>query len=145
MTVTYTSQLILSYSELAYNYEDHVFTNVAGMQMPLKLIYVGKAVTKPSTDNFYWINRIIGALADAHFAENASNVERYQIKINNKMNEMINKFDEEYANAKDKEAFFEKANQEISDFVEKETLDYLDKVLFTSSCLMKNGFSRSDA
>ena len=107
--------------------------------------YVGKAVTKPSTDNFYWINRIIGALADAHFAENASNVERYQIKINNKMNEMINKFDEEYANAKDKEAFFEKANQEISDFVEKETLDYLDKVLFTSSCLMRNGFSRSDA
>ena len=61
------------------------------------------------------------------------------------MNEMINKFDEEYANAKDKEAFFEKANQEISDFVEKETLDYLDKVLYTSSCLMKNGFSRSDA
>lgn len=31
--------LILSYSELAYNYEDHVFTNVAGMQMPLKLVY----------------------------------------------------------------------------------------------------------
>lgn len=35
--------LILSYSELAYNYEDHVFTNVAGMQMPLKLIYEKKA------------------------------------------------------------------------------------------------------
>lgn len=107
--------------------------------------YVGKAVTKPSTDNFYWINRIIGALADAHFAENASNVERYQAKINNKMNEYINRFDDEYAKAKDKEAFFEKANQEISDFVEKETLDYLDKVLYTSSCLMRNGFSRSDA
>lgn len=35
--------LILSYSELAYNYEDHVFTNVAGMQMPLKLVYEKKA------------------------------------------------------------------------------------------------------
>lgn len=31
--------LILSYTELAYIYEDHVFTNTAGMQMPLKLIY----------------------------------------------------------------------------------------------------------
>lgn len=31
--------LILSYTELAYIYEDHVFTNIAGMQMPLKLVY----------------------------------------------------------------------------------------------------------
>lgn len=31
--------LILSYTELAYIYEDHVFTNTAGMQMPLKLVY----------------------------------------------------------------------------------------------------------
>ena len=28
--------LTLSYTELAYIYEDHVFTNTAGMQMPLK-------------------------------------------------------------------------------------------------------------
>lgn len=31
--------LTLSYTELAYIYEDHVFTNTAGMQMPLKLVY----------------------------------------------------------------------------------------------------------
>lgn len=35
--------LILSYAELAYIYEDHVFTNTAGMQMPLKLVYEKKA------------------------------------------------------------------------------------------------------
>ena len=34
--------LTLSYTELAYNYEDHVFTNTAGMQMPLKLVYEKK-------------------------------------------------------------------------------------------------------
>lgn len=34
--------LILSYAELAYIYEDHVFTNTAGMQMPLKLVYEKK-------------------------------------------------------------------------------------------------------
>ena len=31
--------LLLSYAELAYIYEDKVFTNTAGMQMPLKLVY----------------------------------------------------------------------------------------------------------
>lgn len=34
--------LLLSYAELAYIYEDHVFTNTAGMQMPLKLVYEKK-------------------------------------------------------------------------------------------------------
>ena len=34
--------LTLSYTELAYIYEDHVFTNTAGMQMLLKLVYEKK-------------------------------------------------------------------------------------------------------
>lgn len=34
--------LLLSYAELAYIYEDHVFTNTAGMQVPLKLVYEKK-------------------------------------------------------------------------------------------------------
>lgn len=60
---------------------------------------------------------------------------------------MIKRFDREYMEQRpeNEKAFFEAANQEISDFVEEETTDVLDKVLYTSSCLMKNGFSRSDA
>ena len=60
---------------------------------------------------------------------------------------MIKCFDREYMEHRpeNEKAFFEAANQEISDFVEEETTDFLDKVLYTSSCLMKNGFSRSDA
>ena len=42
-------------------------------------------------------------------------------------------------------AFFEAANQEISDFTQEKTTEVLDKVLFTSSSLMRNGFSRSDS
>ena len=34
--------LLLSYAELAYIYDDQVFTNTAGMQMPLKLVYEKK-------------------------------------------------------------------------------------------------------
>ena len=43
------------------------------------------------------------------------------------------------------EEFLEKANDEITDFVKDQTNDLLDKTLFTASCEMKNGFSRSDA
>ena len=109
--------------------------------------YLSGAQTKPTTDNFYWTNRIIAALADPHFGENASHIERYQTAVSCKACEMIKRFDREYMEQRpeNEKAFFEAANQEISDFVEEETTDFLDKVLYTSSCLMKNGFSRSDA
>lgn len=109
--------------------------------------YLQEACVKPTTEHFYWINRIIGALADAHFHENASHIERYQIRVNRKVYEMIHGFDRAYQEQKpqDEKAFFEAANQQISDYVEEETRNLLDQVLFTSSCLMKNGFSRSDA
>lgn len=109
--------------------------------------YLSGAQTKPTTDNFYWTNRIIAALADPHFGENASHIERYQAAVSCKACEMLKRFDREYMEQKpeDEKAFFEAANQEISDFVEEETTDFLDKVLYTTSCLMKNGFSRSDA
>ena len=109
--------------------------------------YLSKAYVKPTTENFYWVNRIIGALADAHFYENQSNIERYQLSADRKVYEMIRKFDQEFQEKEpeDKKAFFEAANQEISDFIQEKTTELLDKVLFTSSCLMRNGFSRSDA
>lgn len=109
--------------------------------------YFGNKFLKATTDSFYWSNRIIGALADAHFSETSAEIERYQIAINNKVNEMINKFDKEFEEVKEEKVqeFCENANQEISDFVEEETQKLLDKVLYISSNLMKNSFSRSDA
>lgn len=41
--------------------------------------------------------------------------------------------------------FLENKNEEITKFVKEQTNDLLDKTLFTASCEMKNGFSRSDA
>lgn len=109
--------------------------------------YLGDAHGKPTTESFYWTNRIIGALADAHFNDNAFHIERYQTAVSHKAHEMLQRFDREFMEREpeDRKAFFERANQEIADWVKSETENVLDKVLYTSSCLMKNGFSRSDA
>lgn len=119
-----------------------MFTNIEKTPEYLEKIY-----KTPSTENFYWANRIIGALADAHFAENSNNIERYQIEVNNGVYKMIKEIDKEFKEIENISVteFFEKKNQEISDFVRKETDDLLDKVLYTSSNLMKNKYGRSDA
>ena len=61
----------------------------------------------------------------------------------------FNQNDKEFLKNKSKiknvHEFLEKANDEITDFVKDQTNDLLDKTLFTASCEMKNGFSRSDA
>lgn len=111
--------------------------------------YLENTTLTPSTDNFYWVNRIIGALCDAHFPSTASHVERYQNAVQSKCRTILNKYDKEFLKNKSKiknvHEFLEKANDEITDFVKDQTNDLLDKTLFTASCEMKNGFSRSDA
>lgn len=111
--------------------------------------YLANTTLTPSTDNFYWVNRIIGALADAHFATTASHVERYQLAVQSKAHEFLNRFDKEFmenkSSIKNVHEFLENKNEEITKFVKEQTNDLLDKTLFTASCEMKNGFSRSDA
>lgn len=40
--------------------------------------YLANTGAVPTTENFYWANRMIGALADAHYATCIAHVERYQ-------------------------------------------------------------------
>lgn len=40
--------------------------------------YLENTTTRVTSENFYWANRIIAALADAHFSDTANAVERYQ-------------------------------------------------------------------
>lgn len=95
-----------------------------------------------TTNNMYWTNRIIAALTDAHYNTCSVPVEQYQIQVLAKSHEFINKFDKKYKTA----AFdLKEANQEIADYFKKETSELLNKVLFISSCEMKNSFARSDA
>ncbi len=97
-----------------------------------------------TTESFYWANRIIGALADAHFAQCASHIERYQNLVANRGHEMINKFDAEIPE-KNVHEYLCSCNETISNMVKEATNDVLDHVLFEASMKMKNGYSRSDA
>ena len=111
--------------------------------------YLANTTNQVTTENFYWTNRLIAALCDAHFADAASHIERYQLKVQSQSTALINKYDEKFIaekiskeNAKD---FLEKANDNIADELKVQTDDLLDKALYTASCNMKNKFSRSDA
>ncbi len=111
--------------------------------------YFANTTNEVTTDSFYWNNRLIGALSDAHFKHCAAHIERYQISAQSKSRELLNKYDKQFiANGieyKDGAELCEKANNEISDMVKSQTADLLAKVVYTASCHMKNGFSRSDA
>ena len=111
--------------------------------------YLANTTNQVTTENFYWTNRLIATLCDAHFADTASHIERYQLKVQSQSTALINKYDEKFIaekiskdNAKD---FLEKANDNIADELKVQTDDLLDKTLYTASCNMKNKFSRSDA
>jgi len=108
--------------------------------------YLANTTNQVTTENFYWTNRLIAALCDAHFADTASHIERYQLKVQSQSTALINKYDEKFIaekiskdNAKD---FLEKANDNIADELKVQTDDLLDKALYTASCNMKNKFSR---
>ena len=89
------------------------------------------------SNNFYWANRLICALADAHFNTCQIHIERYQNSLANEAHRLINKVDFESLD-------IDKFNEEMANLAKKLTNDCLGKVLYTSSMNMKNAFSRSD-
>ena len=101
----------------------------------------GKTV---STESFYWANRLIGALADAQYAHCQFPVERYQDRIANRGREMLREFDAEQPEG-DVRRFLESCNERFAALAREETDAVLDKVLYETSLLMRNGFARSDA
>lgn len=109
--------------------------------------YLKNTTNTVTTDDFYWTNRLVAALADAHYSQTASHIERYQQACQSKLSEFINKTDADFlkGNVSNVNEFLQKANDKIADELKVQTIDLLDKVLYTASCNMKNGFARSDA
>ncbi|MGO1580178.1 MAG: C69 family dipeptidase [Peptoniphilaceae bacterium] len=111
--------------------------------------YLANTFKEVDTNNFYWSNRLIGALADSNFNKTSSHIERYQQLVQSKAHEIINKYDEKFLNenlSNDQAVLMcEKANMEIENFVKKETANLLDKVLYEASCQMRNSFAKSDS
>lgn len=109
--------------------------------------YVLNTTGRVSTENFYWMNRLVAALADSHFNTCASFIEQYQNTVHSKAHELVHKCDAAFAEGKCKNVnrFLEDANNEMAEFVKGETDTLLSNVLNTASMEMKNHYARSDA
>lgn len=102
--------------------------------------YYSNTTLDVDTSNFYWANRIVSVLADAHYSQNLIHIERYQDKMHSKCHELLNKLDDTYNSLDD----VIKVNEEIANSCKMLTSNLLNKVLYTSSMEMKNAFKRSD-
>ena len=104
--------------------------------------YFANTTDKVSTASFYWANRLIAGLADAHFSSHVGDLDDYQEKTMAWGHEMIGRVDR--ALAKGEAVDFEAENQAMSDKVQEATDQLLEKVLLDASNLMTNHFSLSD-
>ena len=111
-------------------------------------VYLNNTTSHVDTQSFYWANRLIGALADAHFNACANHIEHYQEAVGSQGWRLVFQCDKQVEDQKlSYEActeVLEKTNQAIADMTKQETDITLDKVLYSASMGMKNGFNRSD-
>ena len=108
--------------------------------------YLSNTAATVSTESFYWANRLIGALADARFHDNANAVERYQEKMGAFGHRVLRETDAAVHELPEAEvpAALARANDRVAAELRKQTDELLGKVLYTTSMGMKNGFSMSD-
>ena len=97
---------------------------------------------KVTTDSFYWTNRIIAGLADAHYSHHVGDLEDYQESTMALGHARIGRVDQALATGQTVD--FERENQEMSDQIQEATDQLLDKILLDASNLMTNHFSLSD-
>ena len=110
--------------------------------------YLSNTTKEVSTENFYWVSRMIAAMADASYGKSLFHVERYQENVMAKGHAYLNQYDRMLQKEQDASKRLElkhQANDEISGMLKKSAADTLDKVLYELSNQMKNAYSRSDA
>ena len=108
--------------------------------------YLSNTSARVTTESFYWANRVIAALADARFRDNAAHIERYQEKIGGMGHRLLRETDRDVRGLQADEvpARLSAANDRMVEFLRRETDDLLAKVLYTTSCAMRNAFAMSD-
>lgn len=108
--------------------------------------YLSNTTERVSTDSFYWSNRLIAALADARFHENAAHIERYQEKIGGIGHRVLRETDSACRGIEPAAvpAELARANERMADILRDETDALLGRVLFQTSLAMKNAFAMSD-
>ena len=108
--------------------------------------YYADTQARVTSENFYWANRLIGALADVRFHECGRAVEDYQEKVGGMGHKQIHDVDAAVAALPEAEvpAELARANEVFAELVRVETDALLGKVLYTTSCAMKNSFAMND-
>ena len=110
--------------------------------------YLSNTDVQVTTDCFYWTNRLIAALADAHYGTCMPHIERYQQLVGACGHALLAKTDAAVAEAgvrrEDACELLEAANERMASDLRCQTDQLLDKVLFTASLGMRNAFARSD-
>ena len=106
--------------------------------------YLSNVTGDCKTDNFYWVSRLIGALADASINASKAEIERYVLKTLSKGHELIIKAENNIPES-DIPSYLESVNEEIAKMAEIESQELLNKVIKNASDVMKNSFSRADA
>lgn len=128
----------ISFGSNAFNASLPIYTYT--QKMP---DYISKVDLKVSTDNMYWASRLIGALADPHFAKNIIHVERYQNAVASRGHELINKYDKKMLELSDY-SLIDEANEKLCIMAKEETDKALSNVLLEASIKMKNSYNRAD-
>jgi len=128
----------ISYAANAFNTWMPIYTNVSDLPQ-----YIKNVTLDCDTSNFYWQSRLIGLIADNQYGPTSIFVERYQNKTMTKAHELLNKYDALFEKEKDL-SLLAKANQEICDTYNKESIKALNQVISAASEKMKCGYNRSD-
>jgi len=132
----------LAFGSNAFNAFVPFYTNIESVPE-----YLSDTAEQVSTDSFYWSNRLLGALADAHYGKCLPFIEGYQFRVQAKGHGLIKEYDGKLRALADKEKsteVCEEANRAIASMLKEETSKVLGRVLFEASCLMKNAYARSD-
>ncbi len=105
--------------------------------------YLSDVTLDCNSENWYWANRLIGCLADAHYGASIQHVERYQDAIVTGGRQLLIEYDNKFMETKDLKVL-EEANTKLCEMAKEKTTYCLTKLVFESSKLMKNGYNRSD-
>ena len=128
----------ISFGSTTFNAMLPVYTNVPKMPD-----YLSKVTTDVSTENFCWASRLIGALADPHFAATVQQIDRYQEAMEARGRQLVREYDRKIAESGNAR-LAEEANGKLCAMAKEETAKALSSVLQTASEKMRNGFNLAD-
>ena len=129
--------------------------------------YLRDTTPEVSTDNLYWANRLIAALADAHFYETSNAIEGFAESARAYGHRLVERTDAELREIAAQKSVSEsqeragaaeitenasiaiitklqQSNEEMAEYLRTHVTKLLNDVLYTSSNLMHNSFAMSD-